>query len=96
VRETDLCGRHTGNLLVALLPESGQTEATEARARMRSAIQSEESIVSITFGSATSPGDGDSFDSLLEAALLDCNAARDSIDMLPAAMSGALDHKRLI
>ncbi len=96
VRETDVLAHHTGNLLVALLPDSGQAEATEARARMRGAVQTGEFLVSISFGSATSPGDGDSFDTLLEAALLDCNASRESLEMLPAAMTGALDHKRLI
>ncbi len=70
VRETDLVARYGSDSLVAVLPDSGQIEVSEVCSRIGREIVmaglAHESSVSV--GAATTPGDGDSFDDLLQAA----------------------------
>jgi diguanylate cyclase (GGDEF)-like protein/putative nucleotidyltransferase with HDIG domain len=86
VRETDLVARQSDDTFVVLLPESGQDDVSDVRRRIREAVEELAFAggVSVSLGSATSPGDGSSFAELLRAASLDCVASRDSLDMVPA------------
>ena len=83
VRETDLVARQATNSFIALLPDSGQAEASEVRGRIREAINRAPlaSGAVVSLGSATSPGDGNSFEELFQAAQVDCIASSDSLDM---------------
>jgi putative nucleotidyltransferase with HDIG domain len=83
VRETDIVAPQTDNAFVALLPDSGQTEAGEVRIRMREAIYKTPGLlgIEVSLGSATSPDDGDSFEELLQASLMDCSAEVNSMDI---------------
>ncbi len=70
VRETDLVARYESASLIALLPDSGQIEASEVCSRIGREIVmaglAHDSSVSV--GAATNPDDGDSFEELLRAA----------------------------
>lgn len=70
VRETDLVARYESDSLIALLPDSGQIEASEVCSRIGREIVmaglARDSSVSV--GAATGPDDGDSFEDLLRAA----------------------------
>ncbi len=81
VRETDLIARQSANSFIALLPDSGQAEASEVRQRLHDAIASASyaQTLSISTGSATSPGDGNSFEDLLQAAQIECMARCEGI-----------------
>ena len=70
VRETDLVARFSNDSLIALLPDSGQVEASDVCSRI-----ARETVVaglahgsSVSVGAATSPDHGDSFEELLQAA----------------------------
>jgi len=70
LRETDLVARFAGDTLIALLPDSGQIEASEVCSRI-----ARETVIgglghesSVSVGAATSPDQGDSFEELLHAA----------------------------
>jgi diguanylate cyclase (GGDEF)-like protein len=86
VRESDLVARQSDDTFVVLLPESGQDDVSDVRRRIREGVEELAFAggVSVSLGSATSPGDGSSFAELLRAASLDCVASRDSLDMVPA------------
>lgn len=70
LRETDLVARYDTGSLIAVLPDSGQIEASEVSSRIGREIVmaglGHDSSVSV--GTATSPDDGDSFEGLLRAA----------------------------
>jgi diguanylate cyclase (GGDEF)-like protein/putative nucleotidyltransferase with HDIG domain len=85
VRETDVVARYTSNSLIALLPESGQSETTGVRGRIREEAQLLQ--MSISLGAATSPDDGESFDELLRAAQMDCSASHDSVEITPTTLT---------
>ena len=88
VRETDLVARQSDNTFVVLLPESGQDDVSDVRRRIREGVEELAFAggVSVSLGSATSPGDGSSFLELFRAASLDCVAGRDSLDLVPAGL----------
>jgi diguanylate cyclase (GGDEF)-like protein/putative nucleotidyltransferase with HDIG domain len=88
VRETDLVARQNDDTFVVLLPESGQHDVSDVRRRIREGIEELAFAggVSVSLGSATSPGDGSSFAELFRAATLDCVASRDSLDMVPVGL----------
>ena len=100
VRETDLVARQASNLFVALMPDSGREEAAEAAERIRAAIKKtgyphvpDELVVVV--GYATNPGDGDSFDELLQAALYCCDASPNGSNVSPAAFTGLASTKSM-
>jgi diguanylate cyclase (GGDEF)-like protein/putative nucleotidyltransferase with HDIG domain len=70
VRETDLVARYESDSLIALLPDSGQVEASEVCSRIGREIVmaglANDSSVSV--GAATSPDDGDTLENLVRAA----------------------------
>jgi diguanylate cyclase (GGDEF)-like protein len=70
LRETDLVARYEDDSLIAVLPDSGQIEASEICSRIGREIVLAGSAHdgSVSVGAATSPDDGDSFDELLRAA----------------------------
>ena len=88
VRETDLVARQSDNTFVVLLPESGEDDVSDVRRRIREGVEELAFAggVSVSLGSATSPGDGSNFADLLRAASVDCVASRDSLDMVPAGL----------
>ena len=77
LRGTDLVARQSSNRLLLLLPESGLPETTEVRTRIRRALKEHFEELSVNMGSACIPGDGESFDELLDAAKMDCSASRE-------------------
>ena len=70
LRETDLVARFESDLLIAVLPDSGQTAVSEICSRIGREIVmaglAHDSSASV--GAATSPHDGDSFDDLVRVA----------------------------
>jgi len=84
VRETDLVARQSDDTFVVLLPESGQDDVSDVRRRIRVAVEELAFAggVSVSLGSATSPGDGSTFAELFRAASLDCVSSRDSLEMI--------------
>ena len=92
VRETDLVTRQSDDTFVVLLPESGQDDVSDVRRRIREGVEELAFVggVSVSLGSATSPGDGSSFAELFRAATLDCGASRDSLDMVPSDLDQLL------
>jgi diguanylate cyclase (GGDEF)-like protein len=94
VRETDLVARQSDDSFVVLLPESGQDDVSDVRRRIREAVEELAFAggVSVSLGSATSPGDGSNFAELFRAANLDCVAGRDNLDMIPSD----LDHSMAV
>ncbi|HXG94314.1 MAG TPA: HD domain-containing phosphohydrolase [Blastocatellia bacterium] len=96
VRETDLVARYSHGTFVALLPDTGQAEATEVRSRIREAMNKAVGFsLSVSLGSATSPVAGTSFKELFQAAQVDCAASRESLDLASATMADALATKRV-
>jgi diguanylate cyclase (GGDEF)-like protein len=96
VRESDVVARFASGMFIALLPDSGQAEATEVRRRIREAIGAADQLsASISLGSATSPADGSSFKDLLEAAQVDCVASREINDLITGDLSHTLATKRI-
>ena len=85
VRDTDVVARYKSNSLIALLTESGQSETTGVRGRIRE--QAQHLPMSISLGAATSPDDGESLDELLRAAQMDCSASRDSIEITATSLT---------
>ena len=81
IRETDLLVRYDSDSLIALLPDSGQIEASEICGRIgrEIAVSGLAHVSSITVGAATTPDDGDSFDDLLRAAR---DASIDSVETM--------------
>jgi diguanylate cyclase (GGDEF)-like protein len=92
VRETDIVAPQTDNAFVGLLPDSGQVEATEVCDRIRAAIRTSSSLpdISVSLGSATSPGDGDSFEELLQVALLNCSTEDARPELSQPDLGGSL------
>ena len=78
VRETDMVAPHTDNAFVAVLPDSGQQEADEVSIRIREAIARMPGTgdLQVCLGSATSPGNGDTFEDLLQVAQSGCIEGR--------------------
>ncbi|MEK6322092.1 MAG: HD domain-containing phosphohydrolase [Acidobacteriota bacterium] len=70
LRETDPVARYESHSLIALLPDSGQSDAAEVCSRIGREIAmsgfSDDSSVSV--GVASSPDDGDGFEGLVQAA----------------------------
>jgi len=90
LRETDLVARHGTDSLIAILPDSGQIEASEVGSRIGREIVmaglGHDSSVSV--GAATSPDDGDSFEDLLRAARsasIDCVGTMADMSFLSVA-----------
>ncbi|HLF83561.1 MAG TPA: HD domain-containing phosphohydrolase [Blastocatellia bacterium] len=90
VRETDLVARYESDSLIALLPDSGQIEASGVCSRIGREIVmaglAHDSSVSV--GAATSPDDGDSFENLLRAARtasIDCAGTMSDLAFLTFA-----------
>ena len=81
IREADLLARYENDSLIALLPDSGQIEASEICGRIgrEIAISGLAHDFSISVGAATTPDDGDSFDDLLRAAR---QASIDSVETM--------------
>lgn len=70
VRETDMVARYESDSLIAVLPDSGQIEASEVCCRIgrEIVIAGLAHDASVCVGAATSPDDGDSFADLLRVA----------------------------
>lgn len=70
VRETDLVARYESDSLIALLPESGRSDAAEICSRIGREIMMAgfDHDLSVSVGLATLPDDGASFEDLLRAA----------------------------
>jgi len=89
LRETDLVARYDTSSLIAVLPDSGQIEASEVSSRIGREIVmaglAHDSSVSV--GTATSPDDGDSFEHLLGAARtasIDCVGTMSDFSFVPS------------
>lgn len=69
VRETDLVARYDSESLIALLPDSGRSEADEVCSRIgrEVAMGGFSNDMSVSVGAATSPDDGATFEDLLQA-----------------------------
>jgi diguanylate cyclase (GGDEF)-like protein/putative nucleotidyltransferase with HDIG domain len=90
VRETDLVVRYESDCLIALLPDSGQIDASEVCSRIGQEIAMSEPVhdISVSVGVATSPDDGDCFEELLQAARaasVDCYGAMSDLAFLTFA-----------
>jgi diguanylate cyclase (GGDEF)-like protein len=81
IREADLLARYESGSLIALLPDSGQIEASEICGRIgrEIAISGLAHDFSISVGAATTPDDGDGFEELLRAAR---QASTDSVEVM--------------
>lgn len=82
VRETDLVARYESDSLIALLPESGRSDAAEICSRIGREIMMAgfDHDLSVSVGLATLPDDGASFEDLLRAAR---TAKVDSVGTMP-------------
>jgi diguanylate cyclase (GGDEF)-like protein/putative nucleotidyltransferase with HDIG domain len=92
LRETDLVARHGTTAFIALLPDSGQAEANEVRDRICKAIATAplDRKVEISSGTATSPGNGNTFEELIQSAQIESIASRESEDMLAPILKNLL------
>jgi diguanylate cyclase (GGDEF)-like protein len=92
LRETDLVARHGTSGFIALLPDSGQAEASEVRNRICDVIAATaiEHDMKFSSGTATAPGNGNSFEELIQAAQMDCIASRESNDLLAPILKNLL------
>jgi diguanylate cyclase (GGDEF)-like protein len=92
LRETDLVARHGASGFIALLPDSGQAEANEVRNRICDVIATTavENDMKISSGTATSPGNGNNFEELIQAAQMDCIAGRESNELLAPILKNLL------
>jgi diguanylate cyclase (GGDEF)-like protein/putative nucleotidyltransferase with HDIG domain len=79
----DLLAHYWDNAFIALLPDCDQKTASQIGNRMRKTLEEARELdLTISLGLATSPQDGTTFEDLLQAAHLDCIAARTSFDLL--------------
>jgi diguanylate cyclase (GGDEF)-like protein/putative nucleotidyltransferase with HDIG domain len=82
VRETDLVACYSTNTLIALLTDTGLAEVSDVRGRIRQAVYKMElgAGLQISLGSSVSPGDGNTFDELLQAAKIDSIAGLEALN----------------
>jgi diguanylate cyclase (GGDEF)-like protein/putative nucleotidyltransferase with HDIG domain len=90
VRETDFVAKYESDTLIAILPNSGQIEASEVCSRIgREVVLARlASDSSVSVGAATVPIDGDSFDEILLTAVdssIDCVGAMSDLSFIAFA-----------